>query len=70
MFIVDGIITLPVALYGVLLFPDTPATATAGYLSADERRLAVKKAVSAPSPFRRARKIDAHRLATAGILLN
>ncbi|KAF2196711.1 MFS general substrate transporter [Delitschia confertaspora ATCC 74209] len=37
LFIVDGIITLPVALYGYLLFPDTPTTTTAPYLSEEEK---------------------------------
>lgn len=32
-FIVDGIITLPIALYGFLVFPDVPATTKAFYLS-------------------------------------
>jgi ACS family pantothenate transporter-like MFS transporter len=43
LFLVDGIITLPVALYGFLLFPDTPATTTAPYLSPAERELAVSR---------------------------
>ncbi|KAK4235142.1 major facilitator superfamily domain-containing protein [Achaetomium macrosporum] len=41
LFIVDGVITLPVAIYGFFLFPDTPATTTAPYLSPSERELAV-----------------------------
>lgn len=40
LFIVDGLITLPIALYGLLLFPDTPSTTTAFYLSPTERELA------------------------------
>ena len=32
-FIVDGAITLPIALYGFLIFPDVPATTKAFYLS-------------------------------------
>jgi len=32
-FIIDGIITLPIAFYGFLLFPDVPATTKAFYLS-------------------------------------
>ena len=40
---IDGIITLPVALYGFMLFPDTPATTTAPYLSTAERELAVAR---------------------------
>jgi ACS family pantothenate transporter-like MFS transporter len=43
LFLVDGIFTLPVALYGFLLFPDTPATTTAPYLSPSERELAVAR---------------------------
>lgn len=43
LFIIDGIITLPVALYGLLLFPDTPSTTTAPYLTQDERDLAVSR---------------------------
>jgi MFS transporter, ACS family, pantothenate transporter len=43
LFIIDGIITIPVALYGLLLFPDTPETTTAPYLTPDERSLAVSR---------------------------
>ncbi|EJD48705.1 MFS general substrate transporter [Auricularia subglabra TFB-10046 SS5] len=43
LFIVDGLITMPVALYGFLLFPNTPSTTTAPYLSARERALAVAR---------------------------
>ncbi|KAK3389552.1 major facilitator superfamily transporter [Podospora didyma] len=43
LFIVDGIITLPVAMYGFLLFPDTPATTTAAYLTESDRALAVSR---------------------------
>lgn len=32
-FIVDGIITLPIALYGYLVFPDVPAITNAFYLT-------------------------------------
>jgi ACS family pantothenate transporter-like MFS transporter len=32
-FIIDGTITLPIALYGFLIFPDLPATTTAFYLT-------------------------------------
>ncbi|TFY74306.1 hypothetical protein EWM64_g9706 [Hericium alpestre] len=38
-FIIDGIITLPIALYGFLIFPDVPATTKAFYLSEEERLL-------------------------------
>ncbi|KAK3290412.1 major facilitator superfamily domain-containing protein [Chaetomium fimeti] len=43
LFLIDGIVTLPVALYGFLLFPDTPSTTTAPYLTLTERRLAVSR---------------------------
>ena len=43
LFIIDGIITLPVALYGFLVFPDTPSRTTAFYLSENERALAVSR---------------------------
>ncbi|KAK3986814.1 pantothenate transporter liz1 [Cladorrhinum sp. PSN332] len=43
LFIVDGIITLPVAFYGFWVFPDTPAATKAFYLTARERELAVKR---------------------------
>ena len=32
-FIIDGVITLPIALYGFLIFPDVPATTNVFYLS-------------------------------------
>lgn len=37
-FIIDGVITLPIALYGFLIFPDTPATTKAFYLSDHVRK--------------------------------
>ncbi|KAF1993946.1 MFS general substrate transporter [Amniculicola lignicola CBS 123094] len=43
LFIVDGIITLPVAVYGFLLFPDTPRNTKARYLTADEKALAISR---------------------------
>ena len=43
LFLIDGIITLPVALYGFLFFPDTPAATTAPYLTPTERQLAVSR---------------------------
>lgn len=43
LFIIDGLITLPVALYGFLLFPDTPRNTKAPYLSADEKALAISR---------------------------
>ncbi|KAL0466253.1 major facilitator superfamily domain-containing protein [Neurospora intermedia] len=43
LFIIDGIITLPVAIYGFCLFPDTPKTTRAPYLSVEERELAIRR---------------------------
>ncbi|KAF4494231.1 MFS pantothenate transporter [Fusarium agapanthi] len=43
LFIIDGLITIPVALYGFFLFPDTPHTTTAFYLSEEERALAISR---------------------------
>ncbi|KAF9815561.1 hypothetical protein IEO21_04561 [Rhodonia placenta] len=43
LFIIDGVITLPIALYGFLVFPNVPSTTTAFYLSEEERRLAVAR---------------------------
>ncbi|KAI0265164.1 MFS general substrate transporter [Gloeopeniophorella convolvens] len=43
LFIIDGIITLPIALYGFLVFPDVPATTRAFYLSPEERLLSSKR---------------------------
>lgn len=40
LFIVDGLLCVPVAIYGFLLFPDTPQTTKVPYLSEDERELA------------------------------
>jgi ACS family pantothenate transporter-like MFS transporter len=48
LFIIDGIITLPVALYGYFLFPDTPSTTTAPYLNQEERALAVSRVPEVP----------------------
>ncbi|KAF9469023.1 major facilitator superfamily domain-containing protein [Collybia nuda] len=43
LFIIDGIITLPIALYGFLVFPDLPAITNAFYLSKEERLLASRR---------------------------
>ncbi|KAI1206324.1 retrograde regulation protein 2 [Annulohypoxylon truncatum] len=40
LYIIDGIITIPVAIYGYFLFPDVPATTTAVYFNEEERQLA------------------------------
>ncbi|KAI0033790.1 MFS general substrate transporter [Vararia minispora EC-137] len=39
LFIIDGIITMPIALYGFFVFPDVPATTKAFYLTEEERLL-------------------------------
>lgn len=39
LFVIDGVITLPIALYGFLVFPDVPATTKAFYLTEEERLL-------------------------------
>ncbi|OSX59270.1 hypothetical protein POSPLADRAFT_1150355 [Postia placenta MAD-698-R-SB12] len=43
LFIIDGVITLPIALYGFLVFPNVPSTTNAFYLSEEERRLATAR---------------------------
>lgn len=43
MMLVDGIITLPVAIFGFLYFPDTPSTTTSKYLSESEKGLAISR---------------------------
>ncbi|KAL3421761.1 major facilitator superfamily transporter [Phlyctema vagabunda] len=48
LFIIDGLITLPVALYGFILFPDTPSKTTAFYLTPDERALAISRVPEVP----------------------
>ncbi|KAF5363442.1 hypothetical protein D9756_000520 [Leucocoprinus leucothites] len=40
LFIIDGIITLPIAVYGFLIFPDVPQTTKAFYLTEEEKDLA------------------------------
>ncbi|EJD00933.1 MFS general substrate transporter [Fomitiporia mediterranea MF3/22] len=40
LFIIDGVITLPIALYGFMVFPNVPATTDVFYISERERRLA------------------------------
>lgn len=39
----DGIITLPIALFGFFYFPDIPENTTATYLNESERKLAVAR---------------------------
>ncbi|KAF5519185.1 Pantothenate transporter liz1 [Colletotrichum aenigma] len=43
LFIISGIITLPVAIYGYFFFPDTPSTTTAFYPSEEEIKLAQER---------------------------
>ncbi|RSM09142.1 hypothetical protein CEP52_004237 [Fusarium oligoseptatum] len=42
-FIIDGIITIPVAIFGFMFFPDLPETTTAFYLKPHERELALSR---------------------------
>lgn len=48
LFIVDGFISLPVALFGYLMFPDTPETADVPYLSEEEKELALRRIPTQP----------------------
>jgi ACS family pantothenate transporter-like MFS transporter len=43
LFIVDFLITLPIAIYGFFIFPDTPTTTKAKYLTAEEKQLAIER---------------------------
>ncbi len=43
LFVIDFLITFPVAIYGFLFFPDTPQSTTARYLTPEERTLAVTR---------------------------
>lgn len=43
LFIICGLITVPIALFGVLFFPDTPETTRARFLNAQERALAISR---------------------------
>ncbi|KAF8914067.1 MFS general substrate transporter [Gymnopilus junonius] len=43
LFVIDGVITMPIALYGFLVFPDLPRTTRAFYLSKEERILAYER---------------------------
>ncbi|WYZ37075.1 hypothetical protein EsH8_II_000581 [Colletotrichum jinshuiense] len=40
-FVIDGIITLPIAIFGFFFFPDIPENTRASYLSESEKKLAV-----------------------------
>ena len=43
LFIIDGLLCIPVAIYGWMLFPDTPSTTKVPYLSDTERQLALSR---------------------------
>ncbi|KAL4800121.1 major facilitator superfamily domain-containing protein [Aspergillus venezuelensis] len=43
LFIIDGLITIPIAIYGYIVFPDTPTTTKAKYLTAEEKALAIAR---------------------------
>ena len=43
LFVIDFLITMPVAIYGFLFFPDTPSSTAARYLTPEERTLAVER---------------------------
>lgn len=42
-FLIDGIITMPIAIMGFLYFPDIPETTKAPYLSESEKQLALAR---------------------------
>ncbi|KFX87631.1 hypothetical protein V490_08133 [Pseudogymnoascus sp. VKM F-3557] len=42
-FIIDGLITLPIAIFGFLSFPDLPENTKAPYFSAEEKALAISR---------------------------
>lgn len=46
-FIIDGVITLPIALYGFLVFPDVPATTKVSYLTEEVRLILRVQPISA-----------------------
>ncbi|EAW11073.1 pantothenate transporter [Aspergillus clavatus NRRL 1] len=43
LFIIDGVMTIPIAIYGYLFFPDVPTTTKAPYLTPSERALAIAR---------------------------
>lgn len=43
MFVIDSLITFPIAIYGFLCFPDTPTSTKAAYFTPQERALAVSR---------------------------
>ncbi|KAJ5009889.1 Pantothenate transporter liz1 [Colletotrichum sp. SAR 10_99] len=61
LFIIDGLMTIPVAIYGFIFFPDTPHTTKAFYLTKEERKLAASRVPEiqekSPLTFRFAKKV-------------
>ncbi|KAK5631928.1 hypothetical protein RRF57_007642 [Xylaria bambusicola] len=49
LFIIDGIVTLPIAIYGFIFFPDTPATTKAFYLTPEQKALAQSRVPPVPN---------------------
>ncbi|CAE6413867.1 unnamed protein product [Rhizoctonia solani] len=47
-FIIDGLIAVFIALYGLVIFPNTPQTTTAFYLTPEEKQLACTRIVQKP----------------------
>ena len=43
LFVIDFLITLPIAIYGFVFFPDTPTSTRAKYLKPEERALAIER---------------------------
>lgn len=50
LFIIDFLITFPIAIYGFFFFPDTPLSTSARYLSEHERTLAVTRLPEVQKP--------------------
>lgn len=48
-FLIDGILTIPIALYGFLYFPDTPSNNSSRYFSAAEKDLAISRLPKVPA---------------------
>lgn len=42
-FILDGIITIPIAIFGFLAFPDLPENTKSWYFSQEEKELAINR---------------------------
>ncbi|KAK0382135.1 major facilitator superfamily transporter [Colletotrichum limetticola] len=61
LFIIDGLMTVPVAIYGFVCFPDTPHTTTAFYFTEEEKVLARSRVPEiqerSPLTFRFAKKV-------------